>query len=54
MTDRTVDEPLLQLVEDTASMLRGMLMDPAIPLHAKSAMLVRIEEAEQAVEDRLP
>jgi len=41
---------LLQLMEDTANMLRGMTMDPAIPAHAKDAMRKRITELEAAVE----
>lgn len=43
-----VDE-LLELLESTANMLRGMTMDPAIPAHAKDAMRSRIERLESAV-----
>lgn len=50
----TLDEGLLLLVEDTANMLRGMLLDPAIPEHAKAAMINRINDLEQAIQDRLP
>ena len=48
-----MDEELLQLIEDTANMLRGMTMDPAIPKHAKDAMWSRIAELEQAVKKRV-
>lgn len=48
-----MDEELLQLVEDTANMLRGMTMDPAIPKHAKEAMWSRITELEKAVKERV-
>lgn len=47
------DEELLQLVENTANMLRGMTMDPAIPAHAKAAMRAQIAELEAAVEARI-
>lgn len=46
-------EELLQLLEKTASMLRGMTMDPAIPAHAKEAMRSRISELEAAVTKHL-
>lgn len=46
-------EELLQLMEDTANMLRGMTMDPAIPAHAKDAMRARIAKIEAAVEKNL-
>jgi len=46
-------EELLQLLEDTANMLRGMTMDPAIPAHAKEAMRSRISELEKAVAENL-
>ena len=41
MSEGEVEE-LLQIVMDTAAMLRGMTMDPAIPEHAKGAMRLRI------------
>ena len=37
---------LLEALDKTALMLRGMTMDPAIPKHAKGAMLERIKELE--------
>lgn len=43
-------EELLELIQNTAYMLRGMTMDPAIPKHAKDAMRSRITELEAAVE----
>lgn len=46
-------EELLQLMENTANMLRGMTMDPAIPAHAKDAMRRQIAELEAAVEKHL-
>jgi len=46
-------EELLQLMNDTASMLRGMTMDPTIPAHAKDAMRLRIAELEEATETEL-
>ena len=46
-------EELLQLMENTANMLRGMTMDPAIPAHAKDAMRRQIAELEAAVEKNL-
>lgn len=42
-------EEILQLLENTANLLRGMTMDPAIPKHAKDAMRSRIVELEAAV-----
>lgn len=46
-------EELLELMEHTANMLRGMTMDPAIPAHAKEAMRERIAELEAAVAKHL-
>ena len=37
------------LLEETANMLRGMTLDPAIPLHAKDAMRARITKLETAI-----
>lgn len=47
------NEELLQLMEDTANMLRGMTMDPDIPAHAKDAMWSKIAALEAAVGSRL-
>jgi len=47
------DEEVIELMEATANMLRGMTMDPSIPQHAKSAMLARINQLEAAVENRI-
>lgn len=44
-------DELLDLAENTANMLRGMTLDPAIPQHAKDVMLDRIRELETAVEE---
>jgi hypothetical protein len=43
-------EALLEIMESTANMLRGMTLDPAIPIFAKSAMKSKIIELELAVE----
>jgi uncharacterized protein (UPF0147 family) len=40
---------LLEIMESTANMLRGMTLDPAIPAHAKTAMFGKIQELEHAV-----
>lgn len=44
-------ETLLQLIDSTACLLRGMTLDPAIPKHAKEVMWLRIAELEKAVEE---
>lgn len=46
------DEGLLMLLDNTSLMLRGMLLDPAIPEHAKAAMLNKITDLEDAIADR--
>ena len=46
-----MDEATVQLLENTANMLRGMTMDPAIPAHAKEAMRSKIAELESAAEN---
>ena len=43
-------EKLIELVEKTACMLRGMTMDPAIPKHAKDAMRAKVTELEEAAQ----
>lgn len=43
-------ETLLEIMESTANMLRGMTLDPVIPEHAKPAMWGKISELEMAVE----
>lgn len=48
-TTKTIAEDFLKMVEDTANMLRGMTMDPAIPAHAKDAMRSKIAELEEGV-----
>lgn len=42
-------ESILEIMESTANMLRGMTLDPSIPKHAKDAMLCKIPELEAAV-----
>ncbi len=41
---------LLKTIDETACMLRGMTMDPAIPKHAKEAMRSKVTELEALVE----
>ena len=43
---------LRELIDQTALMLRGMMMDPAIPKHAKEALVSRIEKLEAVIEDQ--
>jgi len=47
---RKSHEEILQAIEDTANLLRGMTMDPDIPTHAKQAMWPKIKELEDIVE----
>lgn len=46
-------DELYQMIENTANMLRGMTLDPAIPRHAKGAMQEKIQELEKAMEELL-
>jgi len=43
-------EELLQMLESTANMMRGMLFDPSIPNMAKTAMTEKISDIEEMVE----
>ena len=47
-------DEIYQLVDDTACMLRGMTLDPAIPQHAKGAMQREIQTLEEALEKLEP
>ena len=47
-------DEIYQLLDDTANMMRGMKMDPAVPRHAKAAMGVRIQTIEEALEKLEP
>lgn len=47
-------EEVAILLQDTAAMLRGMTMDPAIPDHAKAAMRGRIVTLESWAETVAP
>ena len=47
-------DEILELMEETANMLRGMTLDPAIPGHAKSAMRLQVEKLEATVQKCLP
>lgn len=49
-TDSGEIEELVELIDSTSNMLRGMTMDPAIPKHAKDAMWSRIAQLEAVVE----
>jgi uncharacterized protein (UPF0147 family) len=44
------NDDIYALIEETANMLRGMTLDPAIPQHAKSAMWEQIQTLEKALE----
>ena len=44
---------LLQLLEGIANMMRGMIIDPSIPAHAKGAMRSRIAEIDADVEKNM-
>ena len=46
-------EEIYGLINDTALMLRGMTLDPAIPFHAKSAMQTKIQVLEEVLEKLL-
>ena len=47
-------DEIYQLLDDTANMMRGMTMDPAVPRHAKEGMGVRIQTIEEALEKLEP
>lgn len=40
----------IELLEETANLLRGMTMDPSIPKHTKEAMFHRIVEIDALCE----
>jgi len=41
---------ILELMEETANMLRSVTLDPAIPGHAKPAMRLQVEKFETMVQ----
>lgn len=43
-------ERALELLRSTSLMLLGMTLDPAIPQHAKDALLARIDRLDNFVE----
>lgn len=47
-------DKIYQLIDDTACMLRGMTLDPAIPAHAKDAMRSKIQVLEEELEQLEP
>lgn len=44
------NDEIYKLIENTANMLRGMTLDPAVPKHTKSAMQESIQELEESLE----
>ena len=44
---------LYQVIDDTADMLRGMMLDPTIPTHAKAAIQCKITTLEYTLEQML-
>lgn len=44
------NDDIYALIDETANMLRGMTLDPAIPQHAKSAMWALIQTLDEALE----
>jgi hypothetical protein len=44
-------EPLIELLENTANFLRGLTLDPAVPLHAKQAIIQHYELLETVCGD---
>ena len=44
-------ERMTDALNRVSLMLRGMTMDPAIPAHAKEAMMDRVVEIESLLED---
>lgn len=44
---------MIDVVEQTANMLRGMTMDPTIPAHAKEVMLSRIRTLDSAAKNAI-
>ncbi len=42
---------LIEALEGAANMMRGMLMDPAIPQGAKDALQDKINEIEELLDD---
>jgi hypothetical protein len=47
-------DEIYQLIDDTACMLRGMTLDPAIPQHAKGVMQAKIQTLEEVLEKLEP
>lgn len=47
--DATPLEAAIALLESTANLLRGMCMDPTIPVHAREALRQRAEQIDAAV-----
>lgn len=48
------NDEIYMLIDETANMLRGMTLDPAIPAHAKVAMQARIQMLDGALEKLEP
>lgn len=49
IADATPLEAALALLESTANLLRGMCLDPTIPVHAREGLRQRVEEIDAAV-----
>lgn len=45
-----MNEELIEMLESTANLMRGMQFDPSIPSHAKDALRNRYEKIEELLE----
>jgi argininosuccinate lyase len=45
-------ERLQEPIDSTANMMRGMSIDPALPLHAKEALYARSRQLDDALKDQ--
>lgn len=46
-------DELIEMLESTANLMRGMCFDPSIPKHAKEALESRYKEIDKLVEDAI-
>ena len=44
-------EELLSAIQGSANLMRGMLLDPTIPDHAKEALRSKIKELEDIIDE---
>ena len=49
--DDDIREHLLESLGSAANMMRGMILDPSIPGHAKQALAEKIEEIDKVVDE---